>query len=1205
MRKISILKSLLLPCLLWFGMGSVSAQESYVKWKLVDGTNVTMTTGDVVIIVDQTTGLAMSNDKDDKAPDAVAVELNYDKDRLVGEVPENVQWTYTAESGGYKFTAGEKTLYADSKGLKTGSGADNVFDITTIDGVGYLHIAISGTDYLAGVEKSLMSNSWKLKATKTEGEGETATVKPDDKVKDTRIAFFLRVNDPQKVLTLEFPYDNYEINSFHDLSSPNVKMVDFDKATASENGQNRYIEYYSSNGYVLYPVKSDNSQYEDPHGDMLRLGSSGTTKLIARTNETEEYDKAVTFCTIRYNNTYEDLNNKKGSKRNPLTVEEAIKLAKGQLEGMTLEEDRCYFIKGKVNKVNSGMLAMFGDLGLDEMMGDDMDMDERMGDMDDFDMSEMGDMMGGMDMSSMIPGFGSSDGLTYYISDDGTKDNRIKVTNGRGLVQQEDGRNAVSFAELDDLSPGDDVLVYGPLVLSEDNNMFASLFGGSGGIGGIGQDNSDYEWAPTSLDDLNTDDVVLLVDKDKKIALNSDVKGTTVKINKDKIADNVAINTQWTLTKNSNGTLTFTTDNTPLSVTRDFTLTVGQGQSSEFTYSSGLLGIENANRRYCIKWTEETNGGYSAILENSATTSDNIEADFTFYKRVEKTEEDNRTVKVGELNYLHDLTMTLIVQDQHMYENTTKNLTDNEDFFYTLNQPPTGDIQPANVKSSDEEIAKWVMIDETDENSDSLFTAIQPGNLKVTVKVKVIVAPANGDVKEKSYTMKRKFQLEVRQRDKQPEGHNVGEYVLVESADELEDGTRMLIVGTRTKDEEDTNYALASNNSMMGGGKGGKTIDNDNITLNDEGRERILFDDVPDDTQEIILEKEGDVWYLNVGKDENGNKLYLYASDTKEETQDPEGSEGGGGFNFDEMMEMFSPSSGLKVATKEAVTADSCKANISINNGIATISYPKTEGKKNIIVLTSAFDMSAMMDMFGGNEEEGTGNENPEEETSTGMNFDFFMASFNTKKAEDADGEKAIQPRIFAFVQYDEYPITIGDAEWMTIVSDFDVNPQDGVDAYVVEQVLPDQAESKALLKKVESLKGGEPYLLHAPSREYKMTRTSDVPIPELNLLLVSDQETTGEKGNTSVYVLANKSKGVGFYKWTGGKLGSGRVYLPVDASVEGANEFCSFLEDPTIIQNINGSTLLDGPCYDLQGRRVQKLTKGVYVVNGQKIVVK
>ena len=1203
MRKINTLKTIFLLCLLWAGMGSVSAQ-TYVKWKLVDGTNVTLSDGDVVVVVDQTTGLAMSNDKDDKAPDAVAVNLNYDKDRLTGDVPDNVQWTYTAVSGGYKFTTGEKTLYADSKGLKIGSGTDNdnVFDITTIDGVGYLHIAVSDKDYLAGVEESMFSNSWKLLEMK---EG-----KPDDKVKDTRIAFFKKVDDAQKVLTLEFPYDNYEINSFHDLSSHNIKMVEFDPATASDNNLNNEIEYYSSKGSVLYPVKFSNAENdnEDPHGDRLCLVKSGTTKLIARINETKEYDKAVTFCTIRYNNTYEDQFNRKGTKANPLTVAEAISLAKGEtVGGTTLEEDRCYFIKGKVNKVNSGMLAMFGDMGLDEIMGDDMDMEERMGDMDDFDMSEMGEMMGGMDMGSMIPGFGNSDGLTYYISDDGTKDNRIKVTNGQGLVKQESGKNAVSFEKLDDLSPGDDVLVYGPLVLSENNNMFASLMGGTGGIGGNGQQ-SDYEWAPISLDELQTDDVVLLVDKDKKIALNSDVKGTSVTIKKDKIADNVAANTQWTLTKNSDGTVTFKKDDNPLSVTTQMTLTVGQGQRSDFTYNNGVLGIQLTNRIYCITWNE-ADGGYTANFENKETT-DNPIADFTFYKRVQKVEEDKRTVKVGEVNYLHDLKMTLLVQNQHMYENTTKDLnapdpTDpTKGFFYTLNpeQTVTGDIQPALVKSSDEEIAKWVKIDETIENSDSLFTAVKPGKTKVTVKVKVIVTPAQGDEKEKYYTMKRKFQLEVRPRDKEPEGKNVGEYVLVDDVSELDEGTRLLIVGTRTKDGEETNYITGSNNSMMGGGKSGNKINNDKIAVHKLGKLSILYNDVPENSQEIILEKseDGDGWYLNVGEDENGDKLYLYASEKeKEESSDDEE----GGFNFDELMEMFSPSSGLKVGTKAGTAneaVDSLKATITISNNIATIKFAAAK-TNNTIVLCSSFDMDAMTEMFGG-----LGNkENTEEETeenTSGMNFDFFMASFNTKEKKEDD--KNVLPRIFGFIQYDEYPISIGDAEWMTIVSDYDVIPGNGVDAYVVKQVLPGQNESKAVLKKVVELKGGVPYLLHSSKGEYQMTRTSDVEKPETNLLLVSDKETTGTKGNSSVYVLAEKSKGVGFYKWTGGKLGSGRVYLPVDVSLSTA-EFCSFFEDPTSIQSIDGSELIVGPCYDLQGRRVEKLTKGVYIVNGKKVVVK
>ena len=1146
----------------------------------------------------------MSNDKD-KDPDAIAVTVNYDKDRLTGDVPEKVQWTYSPASiGGYIFAAGEdKYLYADSKGLKVGSNSDNVFNMSSINGIDYLSIDLGDaetTTYLAGVEESMFSNSWKLKTLKDDGQ-------PDDAVADTRIAIFKKVDDLQKVVTLDFPSDNYEIKGAHDLTSPNVVTATFEPAEASEGVSASDIEYSSSKPTVVYPIKFGDSNYAvDPHGDKLYLGKSGTTKFIARIQETLEYDKAVTYCTIRYNNTWDDFRKLKGTKSYPLTVSEAISLAKGEtVDGVTYEEDRSYFIKGKVNKVNSGMMAMFGDMGLDEMLGDDMDMEERMGDMDDFDMSEMSDMMGGMDFASMIPGFGSSDGLTYYISDDGTKDNRIKVTNGHGLVQETEGSYAVSFEELDDLSPGDDVLVYGPLVLSEDDNMFASLFGESGGIGGIGQqDDSDYEWAPTSLDELSSDDVVLLVDKNKKIALSSDVKGTTVTIKNDKIADNVTTSIQWTLTKNDDGTLTFTTDNTPLSVTSELNLTVGQGQRSDFTYNNGYLGIEYSSSigRYIIKWNE-ADGGYSALFENINTASDYTEADFTFYKRVEKTEEDNRTVKVDELNYLHELTKTLVVSDQTMYEDYTKTLAADEDFFYTLNQAPNGEMQPVAIKTSDEEIAKWVYTD--DSQTDSVFTAVKAGKAKITVKIKVVVKPAQGDDKEKSYTMKRKFQLEVKQRAKDPEGKNVGEYVLVENVNALEDGTRLLIVGSRTKDDETKHYAQGQDNSMMGGGKGAKTV---TISTNDSGKECIPFADVPDNTQEIILEKEGDVWYLNVGQDENGDNLYLYASDSSEDKE--EESEGNGnGFNMDSLMEMFSPSSGMKVATKE-VAGDSCQAVISIAEGIATISFPMTEGKNNTIMLTSSFDMESMMNMFGGNEEEEDGDEDPEQEeqSSTGMNFDFFMASFNTKKADD---EKGIKPRIFAFVQFDEYPISIGTAGWYTFVSDYDVEKPDNVDAYVVTKVTPDEVQSIATLKEVDQLKGGEPYLLHGAQDTYTMVRAQEeVEAPEVNLLEISDKTTKGVSGNTTVYVLANKANGVGFYRWVGGLLGAGRVYLHVDpvTVAQGAGEYVTFdfitTDGISDIEAVGSDA--DATYYNLQGQRVgQTRQKGLYISKGKKVVVK
>ena len=111
---------------------------------------------------------------------------------------------------------------------------------------------------------------------------------------------------------------------------------------------------------------------------------------------------------------------------------------------------------------------------------------------------------------------------------------------------------------------------------------------------------------------------------------------------------------------------------------------------------------------------------------------------------------------------------------------------------------------------------------------------------------------------------------------------------------------------------------------------------------------------------------------------------------------------------------------------------------------------------------------------------------------------------------------------------------------------------------------------------------------------------------PKGNLLLKSDRKTAGTKDGSTVYVLANKSLGVGFYRLTGYDLGAGRVYLPVGATVAGAHEYCGFIEDgTTAILSIDDFKANVGPFYDLQGRRVDNPTKGIYIVNGKKIVIK
>ena len=1081
------------------------SKKNYVKWKKVTWAPAD---GSDVAIVDLTTGRAMSNDKDDKDPDAVTVTLNDENDRILGEVAEKLQWKVEVDQNNdtyRRFAAGEgKYLYADGEQLKVGNGEHNLvyaypwYSTNPINTIPYLSFKVGEDYYFAGVEESMFSNTWKLK--KYEGG------KVDDAVKDTRFAYFKKVVDAQKVVNIELPeYYNYDLKNKDQYT---LYERDFNEKVTITGAEKSEINWTSSNPDVAEI---------NPQG-VITLKKRGSTVITASVNFNDYHDKASAKCTVIVDDSETA---GLGTKNHPLTVAEAKELAEtgevkidGDIVVLKLEEGVHYYIKGKVSKVNSGMMAMFGDMDFGEMMGDSgsgMNFEDSMDDMDfdpedmeesGFDMSSMGfDMSSmGFDMSAM---FGTSDKVTYYISDDGTKDGQMKVINGCGTLSEESTGGTMVFNPIPKLSAGDCVVVCGPLVYTEDTSMFSGM---------MSNNSSDEPKMSGKVDEMNylaVYDPTLLVE-DQEIYV-------------------------------------------------DETLAVEDGGYTDYTLSKGIYSIDNLFNKF---------DGY------------------------------NDEVKISDLSM----------------------------------------IKEATFKSSDEEIAKW------DEEKKQII-GVKEGKAKITVKVKVVLQEkddnADPKVEEKSYTMKRKFKVIVKTRDLDPAGYYDGDYVLTTSTDDLENGTRLILAGTRVKEDKETSektytdYIMVENNAMMGGGKNGSkyVFDDDDVT-----KEKIPCEKRPKGTLEIVLEQvenETGKWYLNVGEDENGTPLYLYASDSSEVEEESEGDEEEGNqFDFSKIMEMFSSSSGLKVGTKaEAISeegVDSCMATITFDGDIATIKFINVVGKNkagetvdksNTIMLSSSFDMEEMMNMFSSTGEgEGEGQEGQEGQEESGRtfdmgSFDMFMAAFNTKKPGD---EKSFMPRIYRFVPDSKFDVSIGSTGWKTIVTYKDVEIPENVKAYVVTKVTPDENDdSKAHLKEIKEkrLKGGEPYLLYTEviADGYTMTLLSDedsenLSAPEKNMLEISDRKTSGEKGNTSVYVLANKAKGVGFYKWTGGKLGKGRVYLPIGASVGGAGEFCAFTDDdnqPNAIQEIDLSELKDVPCYDLQGHRVKTLKRGVYIVNGQKVIIK
>ena len=85
-----------------------------------------------------------------------------------------------------------------------------------------------------------------------------------------------------------------------------------------------------------------------------------------------------------------------------------------------------------------------------------------------------------------------------------------------------------------------------------------------------------------------------------------------------------------------------------------------------------------------------------------------------------------------------------------------------------------------------------------------------------------------------------------------------------------------------------------------------------------------------------------------------------------------------------------------------------------------------------------------------------------------------------------------------------------------------------------------------------------------------------------------------------SQYVLAQKDGKVGFYK-AEGTIPAGKAFLVSTAA--GVKGFALSFDGETGIAEIAEKTVENDAIYDLSGRRVEKATKGIYIINGKKVL--
>ena len=118
------------------------------------------------------------------------------------------------------------------------------------------------------------------------------------------------------------------------------------------------------------------------------------------------------------------------------------------------------------------------------------------------------------------------------------------------------------------------------------------------------------------------------------------------------------------------------------------------------------------------------------------------------------------------------------------------------------------------------------------------------------------------------------------------------------------------------------------------------------------------------------------------------------------------------------------------------------------------------------------------------------------------------------------------------------------------------------------------------------------------------------IPVATSSSFNVSANKLVGKTEEYSLaanggYVLLNGANGVGFYinPNSAFTVGANTAYLPVDFA--DARAFYLFDEDATGINAVSTTKAETGDYYNLAGQRVAQPTKGLYIVNGKKYVVK
>ena len=192
----------------------------------------------------------------------------------------------------------------------------------------------------------------------------------------------------------------------------------------------------------------------------------------------------------------------------------------------------------------------------------------------------------------------------------------------------------------------------------------------------------------------------------------------------------------------------------------------------------------------------------------------------------------------------------------------------------------------------------------------------------------------------------------------------------------------------------------------------------------------------------------------------------------------------------------------------------------------------------------------------------------------------------------------------FTLTKLADVEVTIGAATWATLYTDYalDFSGVSGLKAYTAAC-----DGQKVTLTEVDDVPAGTGVVLQGAAGSYNIPVIASSETAQGDLKgSTTEGKAYDANGTTDVYILVQNGKQVQFTKMTEGELAAGKAYLElVKSTGPGSRLNVVFEGETTGISTVAAAEQAADAVYSLSGQRVATPKKGLYIVNGKKMIIK